>query len=172
MAIKKHLEILSQGVDVWNKWREQNQKNIPDLSGADLRPSGALSIPSALRNINFRGANLDDVNLSRLDLRGANFGMLIRHGLGSITQLNNANLCRTDLSEANLYGALLHGANLNRANLFFTNCFGAQFVGANLTKASLTWADLTEAELKEADISEATAEYTRFCSIDLSEVKG
>jgi hypothetical protein len=37
MANIQHLEILKQGVEFWNKWREENKSIFPDLSGADLR---------------------------------------------------------------------------------------------------------------------------------------
>ena len=44
---QEHLDILSQGVDEWNKWRDENSEIRPDLVLADL--SGA----------DLRGANLD-----------------------------------------------------------------------------------------------------------------
>ena len=31
MANPEHLEILKQGVDVWNRWREENPEVKPDL---------------------------------------------------------------------------------------------------------------------------------------------
>ena len=32
MANPEHVEILKQGVEVWNRWRtEENQKELPDL---------------------------------------------------------------------------------------------------------------------------------------------
>lgn len=37
MANKKHLEILRQGVEKWNKWRKNNPDVKPDLSGANLK---------------------------------------------------------------------------------------------------------------------------------------
>jgi hypothetical protein len=36
MANPEHLEILKQGVEVWNKWREDNPSIRPDLSEAHL----------------------------------------------------------------------------------------------------------------------------------------
>ena len=43
MAQQEHLDLLKQGVDTWNAWREKHSDIRPDLSGADL--SGAnLSI--------------------------------------------------------------------------------------------------------------------------------
>jgi hypothetical protein len=36
MANPDHLDIIKQGVDVWNKWREENYGIEPDLSQADL----------------------------------------------------------------------------------------------------------------------------------------
>lgn len=49
MANQEHLEILRQGVEVWNRWREEHLEILPDLRGADLR--GAH-----LREADLRGA--------------------------------------------------------------------------------------------------------------------
>ena len=36
MADEEHVELLQQGVKVWNKWREENPEVRPDLSSIDL----------------------------------------------------------------------------------------------------------------------------------------
>ena len=36
MADQSHLEILQQGVEAWNSWRERNPSIKPNLSEADL----------------------------------------------------------------------------------------------------------------------------------------
>lgn len=36
MANLEHLKILGKGVEIWNKWRFENDEIRPDLSGADL----------------------------------------------------------------------------------------------------------------------------------------
>ena len=36
MAIPQHLEVLKQGVAAWNKWRNDNPGEEPDLAGAKL----------------------------------------------------------------------------------------------------------------------------------------
>ena len=36
MANPEHLQILKQGVEAWNQWREQNKGIRPDLRGANL----------------------------------------------------------------------------------------------------------------------------------------
>ena len=36
MANPEHLELLKEGVDAWNTWRERNPDVQPDLKGADL----------------------------------------------------------------------------------------------------------------------------------------
>jgi len=60
MANEEHVKILKQGVEVWNKWREENPDVIiPDLSGANL--SGAI----------LREADLSEADLIRANLRGA-----------------------------------------------------------------------------------------------------
>ena len=55
MANEKQLAILKQGVDDWNKWREDN-----------------LVVEIDLRETNLSGANLELANLSGADLSGAN----------------------------------------------------------------------------------------------------
>jgi len=55
MANEEHLRILKQGVEAWNKWREENPDTEPDLRGANLSR-----------------ANLSGANLSRANLREAN----------------------------------------------------------------------------------------------------
>ena len=52
MANQEHLDILKQGVDEWNKWRDENSEIRPDLSGANL--AGA-----DLDGAYLGGANLD-----------------------------------------------------------------------------------------------------------------
>src|SRR5688572_5547483 len=81
MANEEQLAILKQGVEVWNKWRNENPKVEIDLTTADLSRTnlgGANLIGADLREVNLRGAFLSDANL------------------------NEANLHRSDLGEANL----------------------------------------------------------------------
>ncbi len=56
MANKILLNILNQGVQVWNRWRIDSNNHQIDLSDANLA-----------------GINLKDVNLINADLRRANF---------------------------------------------------------------------------------------------------
>jgi hypothetical protein len=46
MADKKHVTLLKQGVEVWNKWQKDNPNIVPDLRGAHLS------------YVDLRGANL------------------------------------------------------------------------------------------------------------------
>ena len=36
MANEEHVQIIRQGVEVWNDWRQKNPEVVPDLSKADL----------------------------------------------------------------------------------------------------------------------------------------
>jgi len=83
MANKKHLDILKQGVDAWNKWREAHPEVQPDLSEADL--SGA----------NLYGANLYGANLTSTDLSEAD--------------LTRVTLVETNLTRATLTGCSIYG---------------------------------------------------------------
>ena len=65
MADQEHLDILKQGSQIWNDWREKNPDVKPDLRGADLHEGH-------LRGANLRGADLTAANLVSVDLSGAN----------------------------------------------------------------------------------------------------
>ena len=55
MANPEHLNILKQGVEVWNQWRKENPGVEGDLTHADLTK-----------------ANLTEAFFTKADLRGAN----------------------------------------------------------------------------------------------------
>ncbi len=65
MANEKHLEILKQGIEAWNKWRRKYYYEKPDLREADLREAD-------LSGANLSRANLSDANLNEAELREAN----------------------------------------------------------------------------------------------------
>jgi len=98
MANQEHLDILKQGVDVWNAWRENNQNIKPDLRSAIIW-----------------GNDLCDCNLERVDLFRADL---------SGTYLNRAHLFGANLIGANLNGTHLNIADLFQAGVgdtIFTN---------------------------------------------------
>jgi hypothetical protein len=142
MANQEQLEILKQGVDVWNKWRGENFGVDVDLREADL--SGAELIEANLRKAELWGADLRKADLSQ------------------------ANLKRAHLSEANLWGAHLRGTNLSGADLWRANLKGANLKGANLVGADLTEADLSGGDLTEADLSGAILVKTKINEVKVS----
>lgn len=103
MANPEHLEILNQGVETWNKWRDIHDEIKPDLSDADLSGSDC-------RDANFTGANLGGANLNGANLI-ANFSWAyLSHANLSDANLRNAWLLGTTLKSARLSGSDLHGA--------------------------------------------------------------
>jgi uncharacterized protein YjbI with pentapeptide repeats len=182
MANEEHLNILKQGVEVWNKWREDNPTVVPDLSLAILVEAhlggacldGADLTEANLIDADFRNADLTDANLSGAKLKGATF----MYADLTIALLTDANLSRANLSQADLTAAglkrtdltaaALTGANLNEVDFTEANLSEADFTEANLTGATLIRADLTEAKLTGAVLSNAIFWDTRIARIDLS----
>lgn len=126
MASPEHLEILEQGVEVWNEWRRRHREVQPvlifaELSGAEL--SGADLINAILRGADLSNANLGGAKLRGAELRGAHLG--------------GANLGCADLTHAILIRADLRGADLR----------GADLSGAILTDAALSGANFTDVQL-------------------------
>ena len=156
MANTQHLGKWLLGIEVWNKWRDENPNIEIDLSQSNLMIRIAFT-KADLTSYDFSGANLTRANLSSSTLTGAN---LVKAHLDK-ANLAEANLAGADLSGANLAGAdltktilsraILTGTHLSRANLLGANLFGAKLVGAELWKAYLVKAKLAEAKLNEAD---------------------
>jgi hypothetical protein len=143
MADQSHLDILQQGVEAWNSWREQNPSIVPDLS------------KSALSGANLSGANLSGANLSGANLSGA--------------KLFRADLDRALLTGANLSEAYLSGSKLTRANLSEVDLSGANLRGANLSGAYLSEAHLSEADLSDADLTRSTLVKTHLTRTTLTD---
>jgi hypothetical protein len=134
MANPEHLAKLKKGVEAWNKWRIENPKTRPDLSGASL--IGAILNKADLNAAILNGADLIGAKLIGTGLRGANL-------IGA--KLNGANLNGTDLS-----WACLNNANLGAANLLHAN-----FRRAELDQADFTVARAGHATFADVDLSTA-----------------
>ncbi len=152
MAKQEQVEILKQGVQVWNRWRARNLGFQVDLfgaglSGADLREANLSR--ADLRQADLWKADLWKADLSEADLSGASLmgAALSRAYLGG-ARLYGAHLFGADLSGADLRGADLSAADLREANLNETDLRGALLMGANLKRANLSGADLSEADLR------------------------
>jgi len=159
MANPNHLSILWQGVEVWNKWREDNPDVEPDLMRANF--SGANLIEADLNATNLDGADLSGASLSSADLSGASLtgaDLTRTHLFGAVLKganLRIANLRKSDLSIADLSGASLSGASLSGAKLSGANLSGATFIKAYLNGALLSGALLSGASLNKASLSGA-----------------
>ncbi|MDT7689509.1 MAG: hypothetical protein QOE46_2268 [Acidobacteriota bacterium] len=131
---------------MWNKWREENLKIIPDLSDTD-----------------FSGESLSYASLHHAILSDA----VLLYAVLCDADLSDSELSGIDLSHANLSGVNLSGANLSHAGLY-----DAKLRGANLRDAVLHYAVLRGADLSGSDFTDVTLAYTTFVDNDLSDVKG
>ena len=160
MANPEHLELLMQGIEHWNRWREEHPDVRPDLSDAVLQRAklGGANFSSA----DIRRADLREAELCRTNLRAAHLRRAI---------LYRADLSAADLSEANVAKANLIGANLHGANLSDADLRGALLSWAILKSANLQGTNLRRASLRQANFMEARIRDTIFADVDLSAVK-
>jgi uncharacterized protein YjbI with pentapeptide repeats len=145
VANDEHVNILKQGIEVWNAWRNANPPSLKSLHNGTLRPD-------------LSGADLSSANLHRANLDAAD--------------LNDADLLSADLMHANLGHANLSGANLLSADLMHANLGDANLSGANLRAAALLSANLHAADLTDADLTQARLHETSFVDVDLTSVIG
>ena len=186
MAIPQHLDVLKQGVRVWNQWRKENPGAEPDLAGAKLSKAnlkGANLSETDLRWADLTAANLRAANLNRADLRRAilsrtnfNLGDLSEANL-SETYLWGANLSKADLRKAifirsDLASVDLSESDIRRADFRWAYLIKAKFNGADLSGANLIEANLSRSELKHSNLSEAFIAWSCFGDNNLSHTRG
>jgi uncharacterized protein YjbI with pentapeptide repeats len=160
MANPEHLDILKQGVEAWNKLRDQAKDLRWDLSDTNLSDTN-------LHGINFFTTNLAGADLTRATLEGA---MLVGADLTRAT-LEGSILAGADLMMAHLSEANLSGVNFNKAYLGATTLCGANLAGAWLPDANLANADLSDANLTGADLGRANLTGANLTNTNLSEAK-
>jgi uncharacterized protein YjbI with pentapeptide repeats len=133
MANPEHLQILKQGVEVWNTWIDESSNIEPDL-----------------RDSNLRGANLSGANLSGVDFDGANL---------SVADLSGTDFIFTSLGGTDLSFANLSNADLSFATLITANLRGATLVGANFTNAILASTIFADNDLSRVKSLETVKHY-------------
>src|SRR5919199_759148 len=132
MMAGKHLEILKQGVDVWNTWRGLHPElGRPDLSGADLRRA------------KLSGADLGGANLSAANLSGAN--------------LSGANLSRANLERASLVGTILEQTTLTGCKIYGLSVGDIQGTPKDQSGLIITAAELPEVTVDDLEVAQFVA---------------
>src|SRR5450432_1124787 len=135
-----HLDILKQGVEAWNRWREDQPDVQPDLREANLR------------GVNLQGANFQDAKF--------NAAILVN------THLSDVDFTRACLDGAQLHGANLSRANLSFATCIYTMFVGANLSGASLLFTNFTLAFLIGASLHEAYLGDTIFASIDLCAVE------
>lgn len=141
MANPEHLKILEQGVEVWNRWRDDNPFLLPDLQGSDL---------SGLRfdGINLSGASLTHASLAQSSLSYAEFSTWqTEDGKVVPTDLGKADFREADLSGAIFHYSILGGANLSEADLSWTTLKAVRVGGTKMPACIMAGTVITEVSL-------------------------
>ena len=156
MANPEHLDILKQGMEVWNRWREEHPLSYIDL--CDTR---------------FNNANFSDTDLRRVNFSLSIFINTVFAGT-DLTEaiLNNADLAFANLASTDLIGAVLRNANLSNTDLSFANLRHADLSYADLSYADLRQTNLDSANISNINLSNATIGWTSFGDQDLRTIKG
>jgi uncharacterized protein YjbI with pentapeptide repeats len=149
MADNKQIDILSKGVEAWNKWRENNPDVLIDLKSAKL-------VHMNLENANLAEADLKKANLSFTNFKNANFAF--------------SNMESAIFSFANFEGANFSAADLENAYLEDANLSGARLSGANLKNAIMANSNLKNAYLADANLEGTILRAVNFRNANLSSV--
>lgn len=171
MPNEEHLKILMQGVETWNRWREDHPHVQPNLYRANLR--GNSRTGPDLSGIDFHEAQLAMANLSGAILHRANLSKAVLNGAYLLrANMPDATLTKADLSEAICRVVDLSGANFREAKLTRTDLSGANLTRSDLRQAELIRTNFTEANCREANFSHAYLAGVILGDTDLTGSKG
>jgi uncharacterized protein YjbI with pentapeptide repeats len=153
MADDKQLNILAQGVDLWNAWRNEHPGIAIDLTGANLRHLN-------LENANLSHADLTEANLSFSNFKNANLTFAcLDGGILSFAGFREANLTAAILDNSYLEDADLEGARLAGASLKNTKLTNSNLKNSYLVDAHLEGSNLSAVNLENANLSSVTFDH-------------
>lgn len=156
MANHEHIDILKQGVKVWNEWRSDNPAIEPDLQETHqislLLPGINLEQTNLCRsyfhstdftNANFDGANLLYAEWAGIDLRNASFkNSFLKNFQLTGSSLDDSVLSRSDLTGAQIFSTGMRNVLFDYCVLLFANFGSGDMSGADLTEAQMGWTSL------------------------------
>ena len=157
MSENQYIDILRKGSEYWNNWRLENPEKKLVVGNINFRGQNlnGLDLQGAdLNSIDFSGANLHEINLQRANLFQANFRQASLEDVDfSYSDLTNAYLNDLDLRNTKFLSTKLDGADLQKSNLQSVNLERALSRGTNFCKANLEKAYLNQAALHQAVLS-------------------
>lgn len=131
------------GVNIWNKWRQDNANINLEFSDFKINNENYRSINLShmiLRNADFRNGKLTEANFANADLSGADF----RGALLMDSNFENANLTDVKFDEAYLYRANFRKSYLRQTTFYKVDASGADFRGSTLYNTDFSHANLSE----------------------------
>ena len=188
MPSDTYLNILREGAEYWNHWRQENPTAKPDLRGANIgrtNPGGTelLCALASEQDVYAPAPDLSGADFRGVDLSGADlFGVRLQNALFAnsrlvCAQFGTAELTRADFTATDLRGVRFAASRLNRAILQKADLRGADLSHANAAGTDFSGADLRrctfcETILARANLSDAIVGGTTFAGVNLTKVVG
>jgi uncharacterized protein YjbI with pentapeptide repeats len=152
VADQEHIQVLRQGYEAWNRWREENPNVKPDLSQLDFE---------TIREICPVGPDLSWYNLSSADLRMSS----IRNTATANTSFENAYMVSADLC----FGCFGH-CNFRGAKLRLSRIGSAEFVYCDFTGADLAYCTAEEAKFTGSVLAMVNMQQMQLVKTDFTDV--
>lgn len=165
----EHIQILAQGAEKWNRWREANPEEYVILNGVRFPPG------IDLRGYDLRHISLRDASLVEADLSGARLGVGLNTAETHISSDGRMATLTPSANTLNLMGADLTGAKMEGTQIgdlvgfMDTRLVGVSFTGIKdrkLSRQGFSGADLTD-----VDFSGLVLDRTAFVDVRLVRTK-
>lgn len=155
---KEHLEILmnairKKDISIWNRWRKENRKVIPNLQRVYLRGNcfdKSILIGADFSGVDFQEAILHEANLESVDLKNADL---------CYVDLGNAKLSKTDCRGANISNVSFIGSMLYKTDMSGANLYHSLMMASHLKKVKLSEANLFKTQIINCKIEGLECNY-------------
>lgn len=127
MANPEHVEILKQGAEVWNEWREENPDVKILIEDAELKSINLAGVNLSgigLSSVKFYDAELNDANFDESSLVGVNF--------------KYSNLDYVRVTNAYLYECNINICPLYKAEFAYATIFNSYFRNTRLIEVNFS----------------------------------
>ena len=150
MGNPEHIRWLREGVEAWNKKRE-NENFGPDFESENLARTLRNRVDETEGGT---GISLRGIDLSNANLRHASIGVTLVSAFGKLSTAN-ADLSDADFFSSDLTSAEFFRADLTDANFSWADLNGARFWECDLKDVSFSWASLKGTQFRNCNLEGA-----------------
>jgi uncharacterized protein YjbI with pentapeptide repeats len=163
-------ELLSQGAQAWNQWRQENPTLIPLIPQLDMTTASFSEFDFS--NVQFPGARITRSTFDEVNFSGARFlDSVIIGSSFTDTTLTRAIFENTQIIDSDFSGTNLSGSNWQDVELVGSSFLATELTGSRFTRVNMVSISFEKAHLEDSVFDHAKMTDVSFRSSDMQKAK-